>query len=61
MSTISIVHRHDLFEIRFNELFVISIRKYCGESQYPRDVKYDSLPDKVKEELFLAMSDIDTE
>ena len=48
--TYHLTHHGDLYEITFRKGAILVV-KYCGDSQFQREVEFESLPEEVQSRI----------
>lgn len=57
--TLHIRHYYDFYEVIVRDSTIVSITKFAGESQHPRELSYESLPDNVKSQITEQLNSAD--
>jgi hypothetical protein len=52
---IIIRHPPDRYEVLVDGLLIKSIIKYCGESEFRRELNFDELPEDIKDKIIYQL------
>ena len=58
--TITVYFKYDTYEITFCREVIKHVIKFCGESELPRGVMSEALPDVVQNLIIRKMTNVDS-